>query len=243
MRLQSYCHPQLHHLKDKFELIVKIYSWTTWNWKFLIYRNVTFIWFNLIIYVSQTPWDDTEKSNREDFKILLKQKIFFYYYSPPWCGQSYGGKARTQERNIWMEQEESIFLWSCDKLANGTSRVRDQKRLFFLSHPTALCPPLLLSRCPIPIHLFRVWLVSCGGVMLHHLEFPRIFSGFHKIFILQPALWLFQDSQDSDCRTELGTVLARRRKPQSWSHQRNGNNLNVHQLSKLNSPSVMLCSI
>lgn len=97
-----------------------------------------------------------QKNPIERISILLKQKIFFYCYSPPWCGQSYGGKARTQESNIWMEQEESIFLWSCDKLANGTSRVRDQKRLFFLSHPTALCPPLLLPQCPIPIHLFSL---------------------------------------------------------------------------------------
>lgn len=82
-------------------------------------------------------WDGAEKSNREDFN-LTKATAIFYCYSPPWCGKSYGGKARTQESNIWIEQEGSIFLWSCDKLGSGASRIWVQKRLLFLS-PNLQC--------------------------------------------------------------------------------------------------------
>ena len=86
-----------------------------------------------------------QENPTERISILLKQKIFFYCYSPPWCGKNYGGKARTQEGNIWMEQAGSIFLWSCDKLANGTSRVRGQK-----DSSSSVPPPLsLLSPSPL----------------------------------------------------------------------------------------------
>lgn len=182
-------------------------------------------------------WDDTEKSNREDFNLTKAKDIFLLLLTSLMWSELWGQGQNSRKQHL--DGAGGInFLWSCDKLANGTSRVRDQKRLFFLSHPTALCPPLLLSQCHIPIHLFRVWFVSCRDVEESCCiiwNFPEYFLVFIKSSFYNQHCDYFRIHKiviDSDCRTELtlmGTVLALRRKSQSWSHHRNGNNLNVHQ--------------
>lgn len=194
MRLQPYSQLQPHHLKDKSELLPKIFSWTTWNWRyFTIFdlQSVTFIWFKLIICASQNRlhgWDGVGECNRRDFNPIKAKAIFFNFYPLPWCGKSCGGKARTQEGNIWMEQGGSIFLWSYDILVNGASRVWDQKQLLFLSpYPPALSPPLFSLQHPVPIHLFRVWFKSSRDLEQSCYivwNSPEILSGFHNVFIL-----------------------------------------------------------
>lgn len=61
LKLQAHLSPHPRHLKDNLELLPKLFSGATGNRRYLTIfdlQNVTFIWFNLIIYPSQIRLQD-----------------------------------------------------------------------------------------------------------------------------------------------------------------------------------------